>query len=170
MHQISQFAEPLHKNFFYRSVNVVKFHCSQPVRHNRFTDRESRPGKSQPNRGISTTKKTGTVRKTVTSKYTAPKSPSKSPSPKPRSPKRRTFPHRTGRTQKIADQLAPPRQLDSERHLNDHLEHPKTFREYLDKYYGTVERRDMRARSLSEDDLSQHSDSAVDYTPEVEKR
>lgn len=63
------------------------------------------------------------------------------------------------------EQLEEARQL----HRFDHLHMAKTFQEYLDKYYGTVERRDMMAKSDSEEDevLSQHSDSAVDYTPDA---
>ena len=43
---------------------------------------------------------------------------------------------------------------------------PKTFPEYLEKYHGTIDRRDQVG--VSEDELSQHSDTEVDYsTPGV---
>jgi len=58
-------------------------------------------------------------------------------------------------TKSLAHELAPRRQIDTQV--------PRTFQEYLDKYYGIVEKRDGMVQELSDEDPSHLSDSGVDY-------
>ncbi len=65
------------------------------------------------------------------------------------------------RAKQVADELRPRQQLGQQPLEGSQTAPARTFQEYLEKYYGVVDRRD---RVLSDDELSQHSDSAIDYS------